>query len=166
MRKNLTAIAVTAVCLLLVLAAAYFAGYRDGRRADTAPQAKAPATDTVVVRDTVHVDIPYPVDRWTVDTILIAIRQTDTLTIRDTLYMELPRESQTYESKDYKCVISGYLPSLDLLEVYPSTTYVSRTTRYRTHKWGFSIGAQIGFGTTPKGWLPYIGIGGTAGYRF
>ena len=165
MTKRVTSIAIAALCLLAILGAAYLVGYREGKRTVIAPGTRT-VTDTVIVRDTLRIDNPVPVMTRVTDTMRIAIHTSDTLTVRDTLYIDLPREQKTYAGKDYRCQVSGYRPALDWVEVYPTTEYVTRQTYYRTRKWGFAIGAQLGYGYTPKGALPYIGAGVTVGYRF
>lgn len=108
--------------------------------------------DTVTVRDTLRDTVPRPVlvrlDHW--DTLRVAVQRADTL--RDTLYVPLPIESKEYRTDDYRAVISGYRPRLDLLEVYRKTRTVTVTPRPR--RWG--IGPTAGFGI-PGGW--YVGIG-------
>ncbi len=108
--------------------------------------------DTVTVRDTLRDTVPRPVlvrlDHW--DTLRVAVRTADTL--RDTLYVPLPVESKEYRTDDYRAVISGYRPRLDLLEVYRKTRTV--TVREKPRRWG--IGPTAGFGI-PGGW--YVGIG-------
>ena len=33
-------------------------------------------------------------------------------------------------------------------------------------RWGFGVGVQGGYGFTPKGWQPYVGVGVSFGYSF
>ena len=108
--------------------------------------------DTLVVHDTLRDTVPRPVlvrlDHW--DTLRVAVRQADTL--RDTLYVPLPIESKEYRTDDYRAVVSGYRPRLDLMEVYRKTRTVTVTPKPK--RWG--IGPTAGFGI-PGGW--YVGIG-------
>ena len=108
--------------------------------------------DTVTVRDTLRDTVPRPVlvrfDHW--DTLRVAVRTVDTL--RDSVYVPVPIERREYRTDDYRAVISGYRPRLDLLEVYRKTRTV--TVREKPGRWG--IGPTAGFGI-PGGW--YVGIG-------
>lgn len=108
--------------------------------------------DTVTVRDTVCDTVPRPVlvrfDHW--DTLRVAVRTTDTL--RDSVYIPVPIERREYRTEDYRAVVSGYRPRLDLMEVYRKTRTVTVTKKPK--RWG--IGPTAGFGI-PGGW--YVGIG-------
>ena len=81
--------------------------------------------DTTFLVDTHVIEKPVLVDRHTTDSLLIAIR--DTIRIRDTLYISLPKEVKIYAEKDYYAEVSGYEPSLDYLEVYPTTQFIKET---------------------------------------
>lgn len=108
--------------------------------------------DTVTVRDTVRDTVPRPVlvrlDHW--DTLRIAVQRVDTL--RDSVYIPVPIERREYRTDDYRAVISGYRPRLDLMEIYRRTRTVTVTPKPK--RWG--IGPTAGFGI-PGGW--YVGIG-------
>ena len=108
--------------------------------------------DTVTVRDTIRDTVPRPVlvrlDHW--DTLRVAVRTADTL--RDTLYIPLPIERREYRTDDYRAIVSGYRPRLDLMEVHRRTRTVTVTPKPK--RWG--IGPTAGFGI-PGGW--YVGIG-------
>lgn len=112
----------------------YEAGYADGY---AAPH---PA-DTVVVRDTIREDRPVPVERLVVrtDTLLVVERQTDTLLV------PVPIERRTYQGDDYKAQVSGWHPSLDWIEVYPRTIYITpETPAPRRQHWGLGVTAGPG----------------------
>lgn len=108
--------------------------------------------DTLIVRDTLRDTVPRPVlvrfDHW--DTLRVAVRTTDTL--RDSVYIPIPIERREYRTEDYRAVVSGYRPRLDLMEVYRKTRTVTVTEKPK--RWG--IGPTAGFGI-PGGW--YVGIG-------
>ena len=110
--------------------------------------------DTLIVRDTLRDTVPRPVlvcfDHW--DTLRVAVRTVDTL--RDSVYIPvpIPIERKEYRTDDYRAIVSGYRPRLDLLEVYRKTRTV--TVREKPRRWG--IGPTAGFGI-PGGW--YVGIG-------
>lgn len=106
--------------------------------------------DTLIVRDTVPRPVLVRFDHW--DTLRVAVRTTDTL--RDSVYIPvpIPIERKEYRTDDYRAIVSGYRPRLDLMEVYRKTRTVTVTKEPK--RWG--IGPTAGFGI-PGGW--YVGIG-------
>jgi hypothetical protein len=87
----------------------------------------------------------------------------DTIVRNDTTYIPLPRESRTYGDDRYTAVVSGYQPSLDLLEIYMENQTITRyaVPKENPKRWG--IGVQVGYGATARDGSvylsPYIGIG-------
>lgn len=67
----------------------------------------------------------------------IIVEPTD-ITITDDSLIVLPMQAKTYESKDYRCQISGYQPNLDWIEVYAQTTNVTQT-EYIQKDWKNSL---------------------------
>lgn len=57
--------------------------------------------------DVGEVEIPFPMD---------AIVEKDT--IKDTVYINIPIQRKTYNTDDYRAVISGYRPNLDTMIIY------------------------------------------------
>lgn len=94
--------------------------------------------------DTVTIERPVPKVIRKLDTIYVSCL--DTVTIHDTLYLALEREQKVYEAdSSYRAVVSGYMPSLDSIEVYNHT--VTRTINAASSKkWSVGIGPQIGAG--------------------
>lgn len=131
-------------------------GYRAAGSATTTPP------DTLIVRDTVTVECPVPILTTIIDTFLVAYP--DILVIRDTTFVQLPKERKEYSGKDYRAVVSGYQPSLDLIQVFPETKTVTKTisvpSRKRSH---WSIALHAGYGLTIQENritpLPFIGAG-------
>ena len=125
--------------------------------------------DTIVVRDTLRESYPVEVEREVVRTeykYLTRVER-DTITMRDTVLVEIPIEEREYKGKDYRAVVGGYNPYLKSIEVYPTTKYINTTETIKERKrWGFSVGAQGGYGYTPKGFQPYVGVGFSFGYNF
>lgn len=151
--------------LLLVaalVAAVSVLSWRLGYRTAVAESIETPKADTLIVRDTVTVEYPVPILTTITDTLLVAYP--DIVIIHDTTFVQLPKERKEYSGKDYRAVVSGYQPSLDLIQVFPETKVVTRTisvpSRKRSH---FALSLQAGYGIaiqdnriTP---LPYIGAG-------
>lgn len=148
---------ILSTCLLIVgIVAGWFI-----RKGIEKPMAEAvTVSDTLVVRDTVRERFPVYVERVMTDTLLVAM--TDTVRVSDTVYVRLPREQRVYRDTNYVAWVSGYRPSLDSIEVYPVTRYITETVYRDTRKrWG--IGIQAGYGIGLEGGkvtgVPYIGIG-------
>lgn len=151
--------------LLLVaalVAAVSVLSWRLGYRTAVAESIETPKADTLIIRDTVTVENPVPILTTIIDTILVAYP--DIVIIHDTTFVQLLKERKEYSGKDYRAVVSGYQPSLDLIQVFPETKVVTRTisvpSRKRSH---FALSLQAGYGIaiqdnriTP---LPYIGAG-------
>lgn len=152
---------------ILLLVAALVAtvsvlSWRLGYRTAVASTSSATVADTLIVRDTVTVKCPVPVFTTIIDTILVAYP--DIVIIHDTTFVQLPKERKEYSGKDYRAVVSGFQPSLDLIQVFPETKVVTQTisvpSRKRSH-WALSL--QAGYGLTLQNShitpLPYIGAG-------
>ena len=75
----------------------------------------------------------------------------------DSATVMLPITQKVYSDTDYRAWVSGYEPHLDSIKVFPRTVTV-RETIYKSPS-RFSIGLQGGYGITPKGLQPYIGVG-------
>lgn len=125
--------------------------------------------DTIIVRDTLRESYPVEVMREVVRTeykFLTRVER-DTITLRDTILVELPIEEREYKGNDYHAIVGGYNPYLKSIEVYPTTKYIKTTETVKERKrWGFGVGVQGGYGYTPKGWQPYVGVGVSFGYSF
>lgn len=145
-----------AIALVVALCvASFFNGKKRGYN-----QAKAAIlsrTDTTYIHDTITDPVPVPVYCHTVDTMLLPVPVPGEHTT-DTVYVTLPREQKVYQGEDYRAYVSGYRPQLDSISIVRSTAVVERyieTTR--PHR--LSIGLQGGYGITPAGPQPYIGVG-------
>lgn len=152
---------------ILLLVAALVAvvsvlSWRLGYRSAVAESIETPRADTLIVRDTVTVEYPVPILTTITDTLLVAYP--DIVIIHDTTFVQLPRERKEYSGKDYRAVVSGFQPSLDLIQIFPETKVVTQTisvpSRNRSH-WALSL--QAGYGITLQNNritpLPYIGAG-------
>lgn len=116
--------------------------------------------DTLILHDTIRIEKPVAKYVTTRDTIKIPVVVTE----HDTIYVSLPREEKTYTDSTYRAVVSGYEPSLDLIEVYPQKTIITETHNIfvpSRKRWG--IGVQVGYGAALNGkqvvLSPYIGVG-------
>jgi hypothetical protein len=133
----------------------------------TAPEPPIVSEDVKVVTEVVHdtITVERPVVRYVHKTDSIRVVVRDTLSLHDTLYISLPREVKVYEDERYRAEVSGYMPSLDRMDIYQQTQLVEKEVvrnievRQRT-RWG--IGITAGYGVTigrEPTFAPYVGIG-------
>ncbi len=92
---------------------------------------------------------------------------TDTLFIHDSVYVEVPIERKAFIGERYRIVAHGYKVGIDDVWFdYPVITSSTSNVISKRKRWGFSVGAQIGYGYTSRGAAPYIGLGVGFGYNF
>lgn len=145
-----------------VAALSWRLGYHSGADASGSQGGSDTVTVVNVIRDTTTVVLPVPVLVTVIDSILIPYP--DLVIIHDTTFVKLPRESKEYSGKDFRAVVSGFQPSLDMFQVFPETRTVTRTISAPSRKsprW--SVGVQAGYGVTLRDRriapAPYIGLG-------
>lgn len=120
-----------------------------------------PEVRVITLRDTVMVAEPAPVEvRYLKpDTVRLAIVAPADSAGQDSAYVELPRSQAVFEGESYRAYVSGYNPRLDSLALFRSTAAVSVVQPEARRGRRFSVGLQAGYGITPKGLQPYIGLG-------
>ncbi len=165
-----TFIAITLACV----AACFAAGFLTGRKLAESLATGVIRTDTVTctIHDTILRERPVFVAKTEIrtDTVRLALVDTShTTVIRDSADVQIPIERRIYQDSTYRCVISGFRPSLDSLWIYNTIKEVTITTTVAAPQKRWSIGAALGPSVlvTPKGDV-HGGIGVTAGltYRF
>lgn len=112
--------------------------------------------DTIVVRDTLRYERPTPVAEIFVEEVPTPIPVYLTAlgdTVCETVYAPIPITRKTYETEDYRAVVSGFRPSLDTIAVYPEKVYIKEKAR----RWG--LGVIGGYGVGLGGFSPYVGVG-------
>lgn len=126
--------------------------------------------DTVrtVFVDTVPFAYPVPRDsvvvRWVIRTLgvvndsgAVGANGANEATV-DSVKLLMPITQKKYESEDYKAWVSGYDASLDSIHVYSRREII--TTREPTKKSKrLGLGMMAGYGVTPNGLQPYVGVG-------
>lgn len=124
-------------------------------------------TDTVTITDTVMVRVPVVRDSVVVRTEIAYLVKylPDTLTrdsgrvndLPDSLTrVVVPITQRTYsDDSTYTAWVSGYHASLDSIAVYRQMELV--TVREKPRRW--TVGLSAGYGLTPKGLQPYVGLG-------
>lgn len=75
----------------------------------------------------------------------------------DSAIISLPITQTKYETDEYRAYVSGYKAKLDSIFVHKTVTTVR--IREPTKQKRFSIELQAGYGMTPKGFQPYVGVG-------
>lgn len=163
------------ICVLLLLAGAFFAG----RATRPCRSGAVVRSDTVTVIDTVVREIPVPrrVEIVRIDTCYLAAvgAKTDTGTAAtdapaalikaaaDTVRVPVavPIERKEYASEEYRAVVEGYRAALVEMEVYPRRQVVTvrETTPAAGRPSRWSLALQAGYGIGPSGPAPYIGLG-------
>lgn len=125
--------------------------------------------DTVrdTIYDTIHVIEPVPVDSMVVRYKTVKVPVIDTIKIydftnedwydpiTDSALVSLPITEMHYHNELYDAYISGFEPSLDSIFIHQPTITITKNIKPR--KWG--VGLQGGYGMTPKGFQPYVGLG-------
>lgn len=106
------------------------------------------------IRDTVLNTFLVKFDHW--DTVYFPIivdsGSIDSIIYHDSVKVAVPIEKKEYKTDHYRAIVSGYKPSLDLMEVYTKTQTITVTPKKK--RWG--LGLHVGYGY-PSGW--YIGGG-------
>lgn len=92
--------------------------------------------------DVGEVEKPFPMD---------AIVKKDT--IKDTVYINIPIQRKTYQTDDYRAVISGYRPNLDEMTIYHKREIIYKKSR----RWG--LGITAGYGLSKDGFSPCLSMG-------
>lgn len=118
-------------------------------------------TTKVTVIDSVKKSFPVPVDSFVVRYIaksLPVARDSATKQLgNDSVKVQIPISQKVYEDTLYRAYVSGYEPNLDSITIKQRTTYITHTIRDKESR--FRIGLQAGYGLTPKGMQPYVGVG-------
>lgn len=76
---------------------------------------------------------------------------------KDSFNVIIPISQMVYTDSLYTAYVSGYAARLDSIFVRSRTMEITRTIRKKPPRFG--IGIQAGYGITPKGFQPYIGLG-------
>ena len=158
-----------ALFALLWFAVGGVCGFFIGKAAYDRPIKENVVRDTVTVVDTISRYYPKPVSVERVKTeykfLTRVVTETDTVfrvnSVTDSVLVEVPIESRHYSAPEYDAWVSGYMPSLDSINVYQKTESITETVTLSKPPNRFSIGLQggYGYGFKSKTWEPYVGIG-------
>lgn len=121
-------------------------------------------TTKVTVIDSIKKLYPVPVDsfivRYVTKPLAVArdcVAKDTTQPVNDSIKVQIPISQKVYEDTLYRAYVSGYEPKLDSITIKQRTTYITHTIRDKESR--FRIGLQAGYGLTPKGMQPYVGLG-------
>lgn len=89
----------------------------------------------------------------------------------DSALVQIPITQKEYADSSYRAWVSGYMASLDSIEIYNRTVLVTEKvtetiTKQARRKWGFTVGPTLGAGWNGSHFAPYIGLGLTWGFSF
>ena len=151
------------LALAFLLYVPYRIGYRIGK--DNIKTTIVPKVETIIVRDTITIEKPIAVTNRVIDSIYVSCYVPEW--VHDTIYVALPREEKTYKDSTYMAVVSGYKPSLDRIEVYPTTKIINTTDFIETRRrLGFSIGVGPAFIYSPIYKHLDAGVGVFGGFTY
>ena len=163
------------VVLLIAMCIMFFiAGYKHCEKISSV------VNDTIVHDDTIPYYLPIPRDSVIVRYITKSVpKTTDSVTEytenvlskdenvtsdivitdngKDSFNVVFPISQKVYTDSLYTAYVSGYEANLDSIFVRSRTMEITRTINKKPPRFG--IGIQAGYGITPKGFQPYIGLG-------
>lgn len=163
------------VVLLIAMCIMFFiAGYKHCEKISYV------VNDTIVHDDTIPYYLPIPMDSVIVRYITKSVpKTTDSVTEytenvlskaenvtsdivitdngKDSFNVVFPISQKVYTDSLYTAYVSGYEANLDSIFVRSRTMEITRTISKKPPRFG--IGIQAGYGITPKGFQPYIGLG-------
>lgn len=110
--------------------------------------------DTVI--DTIIQPIPVPQYIVDIGEVEIPFPMNDIVkkdTIKDTVYINIPIQRKTYQTDDYRAVISGYRPNLDTMTIYHKKEIIYEKSRR------LGLGITAGYGLSKDGFSPCLSMG-------
>lgn len=132
------------------------------------------AYDTEVVTDTIFkvIKVDRPIVRESTivkyEVVQLPIVANDTIcvsdTIKDSVFVEVPIEQKVYSDSNYTAWVSGYNPRLDSISInHQEVSFHNKLVNNKGSK-RLYLGIQVGYGITPRGLQPYLGLG--VSYKF
>ena len=85
-------------------------------------------------------------------------------TIKDSVFVEVPIEQKVYSDSNYTAWVSGYHPRLDSISITHQEVSFHKLVNNSKGSKRLYLGIQVGYGITPRGMQPYLGIG--VSYKF
>lgn len=133
------------------------------------------ADNTEVVSDTIFkvIKVDRPIVRESTivkyEVVRLPIVANDTIcvsdTIKDSVFVQVPIEQKVYSDSNYTAWVSGYHPRLDSISItHQEVSFHKLVNNSSKGSKRLFIGIQVGYGITPRGMQPYLGLG--VSYRF
>lgn len=85
-------------------------------------------------------------------------------TIKDSVFVEVPIEQKVYSDSNYTAWVSGYRPRLDSISITHQEVSFHKLVNNSKGSKRLYLGIQVGYGITPRGMQPYLGLG--VSYKF
>ena len=85
-------------------------------------------------------------------------------TIKDSAFVQVPIEQKVYSDSNYTAWVSGYHPRLDSISITHQEVSFHKLVNNSKGSKRLYLGIQVGYGITPRGMQPYLGIG--VSYKF
>lgn len=79
-------------------------------------------------------------------------------TIKDSVFVQMPIEQKVYSDSNYTAWVSGYRPRLDSISITHQEVSYKLVNNSKGSK-RLYLGIQVGYGITPRGMQPYLGLG-------
>lgn len=117
-------------------------------------------SDTTVYVDTIVHHKVVPKDSTVVRyvTEVFPVYESVTDTIYDSIQVRIPITQKVYREEEFEAFISGYKPSLDSINIFAKERHIIERVEVERQK-RFGVGIHAGYGISPKGAQPYIGVG-------
>lgn len=133
------------------------------------------AYDSEVVTDTIFkvIKVDRPIVRESTivkyEVVRLPIVAKDTIcvsdTIKDSVFVEVPIEQKVYSDSNYTAWVSGYRPRLDSISItHTEVSFHNKLVNNKNGSKRLYLGIQVGYGITPRGMQPYLGLG--VSYKF
>lgn len=86
-------------------------------------------------------------------------------TIKDSVFVQVPIEQKVYSDSNYTAWVSGYHPRLDSISItHQEVSFHKLVNNSSKGSKRLYLGIQVGYGITPRGLQPYLGLG--VSYKF
>ena len=81
-------------------------------------------------------------------------------TIKDSVFVQVPIEQKVYSDSNYTAWVSGYRPRLDSIHItHTEVSFHNLVNNSSEGSKRLYLGIQVGYGITPRGMQPYLGLG-------
>lgn len=154
------------VMFLLLIASVALNIYLFTGRAGVKGRGRLVYEDTVTYFDTVPMYYPVPQDsvvlRYVTKSLPLVKEdslagdsvQRSVTSASDSVRVNVPVMQKAYKGDNYRIYISGYSVGVDSMFIYPQKQVI----RIRDEPKRFNFGLSAGYGMTPKGFQPYVGV--------